>query len=145
MLFEQEENDLQVNDVVMQEPAPSPIDSDYFSETDEDSPVDGQEENNPSDPVVCSVSDDWIELDLSMDSLRSLGFLSDIDFQAVLESFAEFTSHQLRLGVSSPREMEGFAKKSFCISFMASHRIHQASSATTSHSGSGTAKPLSRQ
>lgn len=76
MLFEQEANDLQVNDVVMQEPAPSPIDSDYFSETDEDSPVDGQEENNPSDPVVCSVSDDWIELDLSMDSLRSLGFLS---------------------------------------------------------------------
>lgn len=76
MLFEQEANDFQVNDVVMQEPAPSPIDSDYFSETDEDSPVDGQEENNPSDPVVCSVSDDWIELDLSMDSLRSLGFLS---------------------------------------------------------------------
>ncbi|KAK4005297.1 hypothetical protein OUZ56_007014 [Daphnia magna] len=113
MLFEQEANDLQVNDVVMQEPAPSPIDSDYFSETDEDSPVDGQEENNPSDPVVCSVSDDWIELDLSMDSLRSLGFLSDTDFQAVLESFAEFTSHQLRLGVSSPREMEGLLRNHF--------------------------------
>jgi hypothetical protein len=35
-------------------------------------------------------------------------FQTDTDFQAVLESFAEFTSHQLRLGVSSPREMEGY-------------------------------------
>lgn len=76
-MFEQEEaNELQVNDVVMQEPAGSPTDSDYFSETEEDSPVDSGEDDNASDPVVCSVSDDWIELDLSTDSLRSLGFLS---------------------------------------------------------------------
>ncbi|XP_046462058.1 uncharacterized protein LOC124208325 [Daphnia pulex] len=116
-MFEQEAaNDVQVNNnVEMQQQQPqvemSSTDSDYYSEVEGDSPIESEEDNSyPADQVVCSVFDDWIELDLSMESLRSLGFLSDTDFQAVLESFAEFTSHQLRLGVSSPREMEGLLR-----------------------------------
>jgi len=71
-------NDVQLNDVEMQQPpADSPADSDYYSEVEGDSPIDSEEDNSyPTDQVVCSVFDDWIELDLSMESLRSLGFLS---------------------------------------------------------------------
>jgi hypothetical protein len=79
MLEQEEANDVQqLNDVEMQQPlVVSTTDSDYYSETEGDSPIDNEEEDNyPSDSVVCSVYDDWIELDLSMDSLRSLGFLS---------------------------------------------------------------------
>jgi hypothetical protein len=81
-MFEQEAaNDVQVNnDVEMQQQPPvemSSTDSDYYSEVEGDSPIDSEEDNSyPADQVVCSVFDDWIELDLSMESLRSLGFLS---------------------------------------------------------------------
>ena len=78
MLEQEEANDVQqLNDVEMQQPlVVSSTDSDYYSETEGDSPIDNEEEDNyPSDSVVCSVYD-CIELDLSMDSLRSLGFLS---------------------------------------------------------------------
>ena len=71
-------NDVQLNDVEMQQPpVDNPTDSDYHSEAEGDSPIDDEEENSyPTDQVVCSVCEDWIELDLSMNSLRSLGFLS---------------------------------------------------------------------
>jgi hypothetical protein len=82
-MFEQEAaNDVQVNNnVEMQQQQPpvemSSTDSDYYSEVEGDSPIDSEEDNSyPADQVVCSALDDWIELDLSMESLRSLGFLS---------------------------------------------------------------------
>lgn len=77
--YEQELNDLHPNDVEMLQPAAeSPSDSDYFSEGEGDSPVNAcaNGDHISMDSVDFSISEDWIELDLSRNSPRSLGFLS---------------------------------------------------------------------
>ena len=77
-LFGQGLNALHPNDVEMQQQAVhSPTDSDYFSEGERDSQFDVDEDNSPINPAIeFSVSEDWIELDLSRNSPLSLGFLS---------------------------------------------------------------------
>ena len=57
--------------------------------------------------VLVHHGDEWIELDLPVEFAHSLGFLSDADFQAVLQSFSEFTSQQLRAANFSPMELQG--------------------------------------
>ena len=75
-LHGQEFNALHPNDVEMQQYDAHSPDSDYFSEGERDSPIDVDENNLPIDPIDFSVSEDWIELDLSRNSPLSLGFLS---------------------------------------------------------------------
>lgn len=68
-------NDLHFNDnLILQHPAVSPDDSDYFSEGERDSPVDDglRENTRPTNPTAFSASDDWIELDLSVQAQRLL-------------------------------------------------------------------------
>lgn len=66
------------NDLILRQAGDNSTDSDYFSEGEGSSPIDEDVwvNNNPANPVVCSVSDDWIELDLSTNCHRSLSFLS---------------------------------------------------------------------
>ena len=61
-----------------QQPVTSANDSDYFSEGEGDSPVEGgfRQSNRSNNRFACSDSNDWIEQDLPVNSPRSLSFLT---------------------------------------------------------------------
>lgn len=114
-----------LDDMAGQQPPPSPTDSDYFSSFDEDDFIG---ESPEEATVQVTLPDEWIEFDLSVESAESLNFLSgrsfyfnqhlittyhvcinvtDSDFQAVLRSFAEFTSQQFNNALLNLREIQG--------------------------------------
>lgn len=90
-MLNQEANNVHMNEEAAQQNVNdlAAEDSDYFSESERDSPVNdnnGVERNRSSNQPPCSVSEDWIELDLCMnspilwDSLVVIRFLHKIYF-----------------------------------------------------------------